>query len=43
MPKYFRDPEFREFAMRHEQWLFGWEQYTGSVLKVINEFMETPI
>ena len=29
--------------MQHEQWLFGGEQYTGPVLKAIDEFMETPI
>ena len=26
--------------MQHEQWLFGDEQYTAPVLKVIDEFME---
>ena len=41
--KYFRDPEIREFDMQHEQWLFGGEQYTGPVLKAIDEFMETPV
>ena len=40
--KYFRDPKIREFDMQHEQWLFGGEQYTGPVLKAIDEFMETP-
>ena len=38
--KYFRDPDIREFSMQHEQWLFGDEQYTAPVLKVIDEFME---
>ena len=38
--KYFRDPDIREFNMQHEQWLFGGEQYTAPVLKVIDEFME---
>ena len=38
--KYFRDPDIREFAMQHEQWLFGGEQYTVPVLKAIDEFME---
>ena len=41
--KYFREPEIREFDMQHEQWLFGGEQYTGPVLKAIDEFMETPV
>ena len=41
--KYFRDPDIREFDMQHEQWLFGGEQYTGPVLKAIDEFMETPV
>ena len=41
--KYFRNPEIREFDMQHEQWLFGGEQYTGPVLKAIDEFMETPV
>ena len=40
--KYFRDPEIRAFDMQHEQWLFGGEQYTGPVLKAIDEFMEAP-
>ncbi len=37
--KHFRDPDIREFDMQHEQWLFGGEQYTVPVLKVIDEFM----
>ncbi len=41
--KYFRDPEIREFDMQHEQWLFGGEQYTGPVLKAVDEFMEMPV
>jgi len=41
--KYFRDPEIRAFDMQHEQWLFGGEQYTGPVLKAIDEFMEAPV
>ena len=41
--KYFREPEIREFDMQHDQWLFGGEQYTGPVLKAIDEFMETPV
>ena len=40
--KYFRDPEIREFAMQHEQWLFGGEKYAAPVLKAIDEFMEEP-
>ncbi|QTE69682.1 2-hydroxy-6-oxo-6-phenylhexa-2,4-dienoate hydrolase [Clostridiales bacterium] len=41
--KYFRNPDIREFDMQHEQWLFGGEQYTGPVLKAIDEFMEMPV
>lgn len=41
--KYFRDPDIREFDMQHEQWLFGGEQYTVPVLKVIDEFMGMPV
>jgi hypothetical protein len=41
--KYFRDPEIRGFAMQHEQWLFGGEQYAVPVLKAIDEFMEMPV
>jgi len=29
--------------MRHEQWLFGGEQYALPVLKAIDEFMETTV
>ena len=39
--KYFRNPDIREFDMQHEQWLFGGEKYAGSVLKTIDEFMES--
>ena len=41
--KHFRDPEIRAFDMRHEQWLFGGEQYAAPVLQAIDEFMETPV
>ena len=41
--KYFHDPDIREFDMQHEQWLFGGEQYTVPVLKVIDEFMAMPV
>ena len=41
--KYFRNPDIREFDIQHEQWLFGGEQYTGPVLKAIDEFMEMPV
>lgn len=40
--KYFRDPDIREFAMQHEQWLFGEAKYTAPVLRAIDEFMEQP-
>ena len=41
--KYFRDPDIREFAMQHEQWLFGGENYTAPVLRAIDEFMDMPV
>ena len=36
---HFRDPDIREFDMRHEQWLFGDEHYSEPVLRAIDEFM----
>ncbi len=39
--KYFHEPEIREFAMQHEQWLLGCEEYAVPVLQAIDEFMES--
>ncbi len=41
--KYFHNPDIREFAMQHEQWLFGGERYAKPVLSAIDEFMETEV
>lgn len=41
--KYFHNPDIRAFPMQHEQWIFGDEKYRTPVLKVIDEFMETPV
>lgn len=41
--KYFANPDIREFAMQHEQWLFGDNGWTEPVLKAIDEFMNMPV
>ncbi len=41
--EYFSDPEIREFDMRHEQWLFGNEQYAIPILNAVDEITETPV